>query len=229
MIQRCISSLRQSCSPLSKLSSKSASALPHSGKYFWINNNNNDSRSNNITTSDQLNLSIGIRSFHSSISRKDNSLIIGGAGLLVASVIAQQAFKYYQTKSDITKAAPTTDNATESSKSNTAATDNTTSSSSTTNASSSANASSTPGTPPKPGFFASFFARNFYEGGFEPKMTRREAALVLGVRESSPVERIKDAHRRILLLNHPDRGGSAFIAAKVNEAKDLLMKGKDGK
>ena len=57
-------------------------------------------------------------------------------------------------------------------------------------------------------------------------MTRREAALILGVRESSSAERIKDAHRRVLIINHPDRGGSAYVAAKINEAKDLLMKGK---
>lgn len=75
-------------------------------------------------------------------------------------------------------------------------------------------------------FFSSWFVKGFYEGGFEEKMTKREAALILGVRESATPERIKEAHRRILILNHPDRGGSALIAAKVNEAKDLLMKGK---
>ena len=58
-------------------------------------------------------------------------------------------------------------------------------------------------------------------------MTKREAALILGVRESAATERVKDAHRKILLLNHPDRGGSAYVAAKVNEAKDLLLKGRD--
>jgi DnaJ family protein C protein 19 len=73
---------------------------------------------------------------------------------------------------------------------------------------------------------SSWFARNFYEGGFEDKMTKREAALILGVRESATPERIKDAHRKILLINHPDRGGSAYVAAKINEAKDLLIKTK---
>ncbi|CAM9193355.1 unnamed protein product [Heterosigma akashiwo] len=58
-------------------------------------------------------------------------------------------------------------------------------------------------------------------------MDRREAALVLGVRQSASVQRIKDAHRRILILNHPDRGGSPYIAAKINQAKELLMKGKE--
>lgn len=75
--------------------------------------------------------------------------------------------------------------------------------------------------------FSGWFARNYYDGGFEEKMTRREAALILGVRETATVERIKEAHRRVLILNHPDKGGSAFLAAKVNEAKDLLLKGRE--
>lgn len=67
----------------------------------------------------------------------------------------------------------------------------------------------------------------YYEGGFEEKMTRREAALILGVRESSTAKRIKEAHRKILILNHPDTGGSTYIASKINEAKELLLKGKE--
>ena len=66
----------------------------------------------------------------------------------------------------------------------------------------------------------------YYEGGFEEQMTRREAALILGVRESSPPSRIKDAHRKLLILNHPDAGGSTYIAGKINEAKELLLKGR---
>ncbi len=80
------------------------------------------------------------------------------------------------------------------------------------------------------GGFASFtnnwFTKGFYDGGFEEKMTRKEAALILGVRESASSERIKEQHRKVLILNHPDRGGSAYLAAKINEAKDLLLKGK---
>jgi len=66
----------------------------------------------------------------------------------------------------------------------------------------------------------------FYEGGFEDEMTRREAALILGVRESSTPKRIKEAHRKLLILNHPDTGGSTYMAGKINEAKELLLKGK---
>ena len=42
--------------------------------------------------------------------------------------------------------------------------------------------------------FQTFFARRFYDGPFESKMTRREAALILGVRESASPERIKEVH-----------------------------------
>ena len=54
-------------------------------------------------------------------------------------------------------------------------------------------------------------------------MTRREAALILGVRESADKPRVQKAYRRLLTLNHPDTGGSTFLATKINEAKDMLL------
>ena len=66
----------------------------------------------------------------------------------------------------------------------------------------------------------------YHLGGFEPKMSRREAALILNVRESAPEKKIETAHKKLMMINHPDVGGSAYISTKVNEAKEILMKGK---
>ncbi|EEB06555.1 TIM23 translocase complex subunit Tim14 [Schizosaccharomyces japonicus yFS275] len=65
--------------------------------------------------------------------------------------------------------------------------------------------------------------KGFIKGGFESKMSRHEAVQILALNERSlSRQKIKDSHRRIMLSNHPDRGGSPFVASKVNEAKALL-------
>lgn len=56
-------------------------------------------------------------------------------------------------------------------------------------------------------------------------MTREEALAVLGLAEGATAEEIRAAHRRLIQRMHPDVGGSADLAARINRAKDVLTGG----
>ncbi len=56
-----------------------------------------------------------------------------------------------------------------------------------------------------------------------PDLTRNQACLILDVAPNASVAEIVAAHRRLIARNHPDKGGSTYIAAQLNTAKDLLL------
>jgi hypothetical protein len=54
-------------------------------------------------------------------------------------------------------------------------------------------------------------------------MSRDEALAVLGLKEGATADDIRTAHRRLMKEFHPDHGGSDYLAAKINQAKDILL------
>jgi hypothetical protein len=67
-------------------------------------------------------------------------------------------------------------------------------------------------------------AENSANGGRASGMSRNDALEALALQEGASREEIIAAHRRLIQRLHPDRGGSTYLAALLNQAKDILLR-----
>ena len=72
------------------------------------------------------------------------------------------------------------------------------------------------------------FRQNSNHGGAsgQGRMDRSEAAKTLGIEENANADDVKSAHKQLMQRLHPDAGGNDYLAAKLNEARDVMLDGR---
>lgn len=66
-------------------------------------------------------------------------------------------------------------------------------------------------------------SRNGARSGSATVSDEEEALAVLGLKPGADRQAVLDAHKRLMRLVHPDRGGTDYLAARVNQARDILL------
>ena len=77
-------------------------------------------------------------------------------------------------------------------------------------------------------FVEAYFARRAQGSGTRPRtsnknITTKEAYQILGLRPGATRDEVVDAHRKLIQKFHPDRGGTPYMAAMINDAKQHLL------
>lgn len=62
-------------------------------------------------------------------------------------------------------------------------------------------------------------------GTGQGRMTEEEALEVLGLEPGATETQVREAHRTLMKRLHPDQGGTNYLASRVNQAKDVLLRG----
>ena len=61
------------------------------------------------------------------------------------------------------------------------------------------------------------------QNDFKQKMSLRESYELLGIDENAPLEVIIKSHKELIRKLHPDKGGTSYLSARVNEARDIIL------
>lgn len=71
--------------------------------------------------------------------------------------------------------------------------------------------------------------QRYPRAGFDDKMTEREALMIMGIEGDDIVTfdnaKLKERYRKLMVMNHPDKNGSKYMAQKINQAKQVLEDG----